>query len=72
MDPRDRMVDIEAIEQAACADMYAAAPASLADTLGLAYCRIDDGLLLICRRLDNLVQSLGRVRGEDARSRGRH
>ena len=55
MDPRDRMVDIEAIEQAACADMYAAAPASVADKLGLESCSIDDGLLLISRRLDNLV-----------------
>jgi GNAT superfamily N-acetyltransferase len=55
MDPHDHISAIEAIEQAACADMYAAAPANVADKLGLAYCRIDDGLLLINRRLDNLV-----------------
>jgi hypothetical protein len=55
MDPRDYIADIEAIELAACADLYAAAPASLADKLGIEHSRIDDGLLLICRRLDNLV-----------------
>lgn len=55
MDRRDDIVDIEAIEQAACADLYAAAPASLADKLGLEHSRIDDGLLLVSRGLDNLV-----------------
>src|SRR5262245_46444472 len=43
MDPRDHIAEIEAIEQAACADLYAAAPASLVDKLGIEYCRIDDG-----------------------------
>ena len=46
---------IEAIERNALADMCAAAPRDLAQPYGIAARRLDDGLLMINRGLDNLV-----------------
>ena len=45
---------IEAIERDAWTDFYGAAPAELRSALGVEHRRIDDGVLLIARAIDNL------------------
>jgi GNAT superfamily N-acetyltransferase len=51
---RATIAQIEGIERDAWFDLYEAAPVTLRATFGIAQRRLDDGVLLICRGLDNI------------------